>query len=161
MNRVRENLQEPLLWFPITILISFSLLMIAYGQVLPSFNQHFGSVHKPLELDGKTSPEGSIWLSLTRDNEFMLAMTDQHKILRWKRRPKNLQEISELRDFLQGRYRDLMFSAVLAKRIFLNQSMVVLAIDKDINFADIRPILYLLGQMGFSRYAFETKKPHT
>ncbi len=149
------------MWFPIVSLISFGLLLLVYGQVLPKYNQHLGAPTTPLVFDGKPSPEGSIWLSVHRDGNAILATTEDHQIFRWQRNTGTVNDLNLLRVFLEERIRSLSFSAILAKRIFLSQTMVVLAVDKSLVYADVRPIIYLLSQLGFGRYAFEAKKPNT
>ncbi|MBP6218027.1 MAG: hypothetical protein KA436_05530 [Oligoflexales bacterium] len=87
-------------------------------------------------------------------------VTGDKKIFSWDSKSSNLDaDLKPLIKYIREQQIELSFTAVLEKRISSIRTMVVIAVDQDISFFQIRPILFVLAQSKISQYAFEVKKP--
>jgi biopolymer transport protein ExbD len=155
----RDRLTEGLHWFPYPALISIGFLLIFSGHILFNLNPRIGSQSTPIILEGSTASEGSIWMAVLLRKDKLVITTDSKQIFQWNADKIDKKELEPFIAYLKAEKLSLSFSALLAKRIQLIQTLVVMAVDQQLNYAQVRPLLYALSQAGISHYAFEVKKP--
>lgn len=156
-SQMRERLIKTSFWFPAPALISFALALILSGQLLPNLNPRLGSRANILNFQAEREKEGAIWLGIYPLNNHLILTTSDKKVFKLPLVIKDSNELREFREYLL----DLLNKETVKLALNLDPNPIrltaVLAVDEKLNFAHIRPLIYLLASVGISKYGFETK----
>ena len=132
-----------------------SLLFIGY--VLSNINPRLGHTADVLPFKTAHAFDDSIWASVILRNGVLRVTTEDRKHFSWNALSKNIDDVREFSEYLKNRVLEITVSASLSKKVTLGQTHVILAVDQNLNYAHIKPIIYALAEAGISDYAFETK----
>jgi hypothetical protein len=150
-----ERLKTETLWFPYPALISFFLSLIFIGHLLLGMNPRLGNPSHVISFVSEEQKEGSIWVSLSIKNNYLMITTSDRHIFSWKSSSDKKAE-EAFQSYLKDRLNKVLLSATLSKKLPYIQSIVIFAVDQSITFHHMRPLLYILSQVGISEYGFET-----
>lgn len=158
-ERFQDRASEPMSWFPFPALVSFVLALLLSTHMMFALNQRLGNSAHLLELDGTPSPEGAIWLAITREEKdhTVWITTPEHQIFHWPAGTKDPQSAAGLIRYLEHKVVNITHSTALLQANKPSERLVVLAVDKRLAYADIKPIIYALSVVGISNYAFEVR----
>ncbi|MBI2603819.1 MAG: hypothetical protein HYW48_12270 [Deltaproteobacteria bacterium] len=159
LAEIKSRIGRDFTWFPFVGLLAFGLLLVLTGHLLPKLNVRWGSPATLIELAGPPSPEGAIWFSLSVRDEFVIATTEDRTVLHWHVDAQTTEALGELRNYLKERQKSIFLATALAKRVSVSEPLVIISADSSLKYKHVRPVIYLLAQLGFSHYAFETKQP--
>ena len=156
-----DNLQERLKtiddWYPLPALIGFGLVAIFSSYLLPGLNPRLGSPSRVMELPARPQVTGSIWLGLyVKDGKFNV-VTDDRKRFGWDLSDVNQLQIEDLTRYLKGRVKKQIMNAGRTLSANTVQTTAVLAVDVELKYIHVRPVLHALAQARISHYGFETK----
>src|SRR4051812_41927015 len=85
----KERLAQPLAWFPYPWLISASFILIFSSHILFGLNPRLGNPANVPALDAPPSYEGSIWMSVSLQDQDVVIVTADRKIFRWSNHLSN------------------------------------------------------------------------
>ena len=156
-----QNLQERLKtiddWYPLPAMIGFGLVAIFSSYLLPGLNPRLGSPSRVMELQARPQVTGSIWLGLyAKDDQFFI-VTDDRKKFEWNLNEVNELKIEALTRYLKGRVRRQIMNAGRTLSADTVQTAAVLAVDVELKYIHVRPVLHALANARISHYGFETK----
>lgn len=159
ISDIKARVGRDFTWFPFASLVPFGLLLILTGHLLPSLNVRLGSPAHLIELAGPPSPEGAIWFSLSVRDQFVIVTTDDRTIIKWPVNATTTEALAGLKHYLLEKQKRVFVATALAKRVSLSESLVIISADSSLKYRHVRPVIYLLAQLGLSNYAFETTQP--
>jgi hypothetical protein len=154
--RLRQNSEA--LWFPLPALISFGLVAILTGQLLPGLNPRLGSPAQLLPFQAQAEKDGSIWMSISIDsnrNELVVT-TANRKVLRFRSNVTSMEDFAPLINHLKEQVQNRIKTAALSRALTTTEITAVLAVDETVKFALVRPIINAIASAGITDYAFET-----
>ena len=160
LQRMRERLIEPVLWFPFPALIGFGLVIILRGQLLTGFNHRVGTRADVVNLQASPLTTPGIWLSIYQEDEKLILVTDDHQRFSLPLAARDLTDMKPLIQYLKGRSADEAFKATLSLEADSARIRAVLAVDQKLKYIHIRPILFALAEARISNYGFETRIVH-
>ncbi len=158
-EEMRLRLKRDGSWFPFVGLLSFVMVAVYAGYVLPTANPRTGSPIHPIEQKGTPTANNAIWFTLSKSDPYILATTDDRKTFRWHIETKSVDELKPFKEHLEEQVRMITFMSVISKRVYKRQLMVVIAADRSLLYKHVRPVIYMLAQIGLTHYAFETSRP--
>ena len=155
INKIRR-LHKPHSWAMIPAFLSFILVLILIGHLLPSTNPRLGNLAKILPLVTAKQKDGSLWISIfPKDNDIVVLTSDRKKFI-WPKHQPPTESLKPFQAYLGEKVQRESISAGLSLQTNLTRSSVVLAVDQRLKYAHILPIIYALAQAGISKYGFET-----
>ena len=157
VQRTRERLTEPLLWFPFPALIAFGLIIVLRGQLLNGFNYRLGTRADVVHLQAETLGSPGIWLSIYQEADQLVLVTDDHNRFEWPLGTKDMKALRPFIEYLNHRTAEAAFKMSLALEVDKNRTRAVLAVDQKLKYIHIRPILFALVEAKISNYGFETR----
>jgi hypothetical protein len=146
-------------WFPYPFLISALLAMLFTGHVLLGLNHRLGNEVSLMTYPSEEAKEGAIWFSVAKKGVNLIVRMEDRQAFSWPLEAVKDQYFEGFKRKLKQKMTDLTLSASLRKMVLLDQSLVVMAVDQQLIFKDIKAIIHLLAQLGISEYAFETLQP--
>lgn len=169
IESLQERLKQPLGWYPYSFFISFGLVAIFTGQVVTKLNPRLGHPVQLMTFDAPEEREGSIWLSVSFQDEMdggkIVVTTSERKVFTWNNMNRGSEAVFhdpgylELITYLKNRVKEEITSVGLSMRYLPEKTLVVLAVDQRLQYKHIRPLLYAFGEAQKNRYAFETHLP--
>lgn len=159
LSNALDRLKEGSLWFPYPCIISFFLSLLLISHILVGLNPRLGNPANILPFKAEPSKEGAIWFSVSLKNTTLIFTTSDRKVFRWSLDSNDNTQIKLLKDYLKNQIERVSLTATLSKSLSHIQSMVVFAVDQRVTVKHLRPILYILAEVGISEYAFETIQP--
>ncbi len=156
IENIQNRLQTPFGIFPYPAAISFVFTLVIAQYLCLNINNRVGSRADIIAFPSEIESEGSVWLSITHENQNIFVSTDDKKVFQWSIQTDSLVELQEFVAYLKKRRQERIYSAGLLNEAISNQLIVVLAIDQKLKYSHIRPILYALAEAGINQYAFET-----
>ncbi len=157
VQRMRERLIEPILWFPYPALIGFGLVIILRGQLISGLNHRVGSMADVVHLAGEKLVVPGIWISISQEKDQLILVTDDHRRFAWPLNAKDMSVVKPLVEYLNLRTKDEAFKSTLALEVDRDRIRAVLAVDQSLKYIHIRPILFALVEAKISYYGFETR----
>lgn len=158
----KERIRDVMVWFPYPALISFFLVTIFVGHLIPSLNSRFGSPAQLITYEATKEPEGSIWISVYPGEDNMLHVkTIDREDFSWPLANPSQEDIELLVKYLQGKVESVQLSSGINNEANFVKTTAVIATDVKLNFYHIKPILYALSAARISNYGFETMLPGT
>lgn len=157
VQRTRERLIEPLLWFPFPALIGFGLVIILRGHLLTGFNHRLGTRADVVHLNAETLTAPGIWISIYQDKDQLVLVTDDHNRFMWPLGTRDMKTLKPFIDYLNKRTAEAAFKQTLSLEIEKDRTRAVLAVDQKLKYIHIRPILFALVEAKISNYGFETR----
>ncbi len=157
LQRTRERLTEPLLWFPFPALIAFGLVIVLRGQLLTGFNYRLGTRADVVHYNAETLSAPGIWISIYQDHDNLVLVTDDHNRFEWPLGAKDMKALKPFINYLRKRTEEAAFKMSLALEVEKNRTRAVLAVDQKLKYIHIRPILFALAEAKISNYGFETR----
>lgn len=154
---VSKRLREPAVWFPAPALLSFVLVLLFTGHLLIGLNPRLGSTTDVVTFSAEEQPEGSIWLSVSVQNNDVVVTTFNRKVFTWPKDTNSLTPLSNLKSYLIATVDELATQASIAKYLSIHQAKVILAVDESLRYYHVRPIIHLLAEVGLDDYGFETR----
>jgi hypothetical protein len=154
-----ERLREPLLWFPLPIMITSGLCIYLTAHILSGTNPRAGHPANVMTFPAKSGRDSAIWISVAPIGDDIVVTTADRKLFKWPQSIANMPDIDPLVRHLRGIIANELEAAALAKRALKSQSTALIAADQNLAFHHMRPIISALSQAGISRYAFETLTP--
>jgi hypothetical protein len=156
LQRTRDRLGEPLTWYPYPAMISFGLVMVLVGQLIPGLNPRRGSRADVIELSAPRSNDGMIWIGVFSENDRIVVTTSDRKRFSWPV-AHTLEDLLPFSNYLRSRVRKESRAAGLANHTTFDRTSVVISVDQRLKYIHISPILIVLAQNGVAKYGFETR----
>ena len=160
LQRMRERLSEPILWFPFPALIGFGLVIILRGHLLGGFNYRLGTRADVVHLQAEPLRGPGIWLSIYQDKDKLVLLTDDHNRFEWPLGVRDMKALKPLITYLNQRSREEAFKATLSMEADADRIRAILAVDQELKYIHIRPVLFALVEAKISNYGFETRVFH-
>lgn len=154
---LRERLQDPLVWFPFPALIAFGLVIILRGHLFSGVNHRLGTEANVVELSAEPLRSPGIWMSITQSGNDILIVTDDRRLFKVPLAAPNVESLAPFVSYLNQRTRANAFKTTLDLELDADRIRVVMAVDQELKYIHIRPILYALAEAKISNYGFETK----
>ena len=155
IDKIRR-LKEGYSWTLVPSLLSFSLVLILIGHLLPSLNPRLGNLSKTLPLATSPQQDGSMWISIFPWQDNIVVMTSDRKKFIWPKKRPTQESLHPFQVYLSERVQRESVAAGLSLQTNMARTSVVLAVDQRLKYAHILPIIYALAHAGISRYGFET-----
>ena len=156
IEKVHERLTQPLTWYPYPALISFGLVMILIGHLIPGLNPRLGSRANVIEFPAARVSDSVLWLGVFAENDRVVLTTSDRMRFDWPL-VATAADLKQFSNYLDQRRRKEALAAGLAHATTFDKTMVVLSLDQRLKYVHIRPILNALAAAGISKYGFETK----
>ena len=153
----QERFRAPYYWYPYPALISVLLVFILSGHILPGLNPRLGSIANIIELKAKKEKEGSIWIGLFPYKDRVIIKTSDNKTFSFSQNIASKEEIKDFIVYLKDRVRKESVATGLSLKSSLTKTSAVLAIDRNLNYHHIRPLLTALAEAKIAKYGFETQ----
>ncbi len=160
LQRMRERLSDPILWFPFPALIGFGLVIILRGQLLSGFNHRLGTQADVVQLEAKPLQNSGIWLSVYQKGDRIVVVTDDHDRFEWPLGVQDVATMKPLLSYLQKRSREEAFKSTLSMETEADRVRAVLSVDQKLKYIHVRPILFALAKAKIANYGFETRIVH-
>ena len=156
LTNLQERLRQPGLWYPYPAMISFALIVILTGHLLPGLNPRLGSRAEIIEFYGKSERAGAIWLGVLMAKDRIYVRTAERSTFSWSAKSDRMKDLQAFTRYLKDRAKKEALSSGLSLEGHLTRTTVVLAVDQRLKYVHIRPIIMALAEAGISHYAFET-----
>ena len=91
------------------------------------------------------------------DHKPSMNVTDDRKRFGWDLSDVNQLQIEDLTRYLKGRVKKQIMNAGRTLSANTVQTTAVLAVDVELKYIHVRPVLHALAQARISHYGFETK----
>lgn len=157
IEQQKIRLRETVNWFPLPAFISFGLLLTFTGHLLMGLNPRLGNPAQIIEHDTTPGGEGSIWLSVSKDDQDLIFTTSDRKVFRYSLDESELSAKEGIKQHLSQALTEMMVGNILEKRVRESKTKVVLAVDQDLNYGNLRPVIRILADSGFNIFDFETR----
>ena len=115
-------------------------------------NQRIRTQTTPVELEGVPAKTATLWFSVAPAEGGIFISGNNGDTFLVENGGNGLQAFEK---HLQGQKQKVIADVALANRMDADSSMVILSLDESLTYAHIRPIIYVLGKVGISRYGFE------
>lgn len=159
-GRLKLRTDENIVFFPFLFFISFQFVFILTTHIINGSNPRAGNPSNPIEFETSSFPDVPLWFSVTPIGDEIVVTTAQRKVFRWK---QTTQDIEPLRAFL----RDLkemaeteIKSVSLSNTFKSEKTTALIAADRHLTYAHLKPIILVLAEIGIRNYALETKLTH-
>jgi hypothetical protein len=156
---MKERLQQAPCGFPYPAFLSIGFVVLFSCHVLFGLNPRLGYRADIPTLQAAESHEGTIWFSVHQEGHKIYLTTSDKHIFSWSSDAAEKTKLDEFIAYLKKQLEGVAISTALDKQVLLLQTVVVLAVDKSLEYAQLRPIIYAFAQAGISHYAFEVKRP--
>lgn len=153
----KERLTAPLFWYPYPALIAFSLVTILNGQLLTYLNPRLGTSVEVIPLKAQRLILGDIWLGIKLNGEVLEIVTTDRRMFKWKNKSLERSDMRELINYLKQKTRQQAQSAGLKMKAMESDIRAIIAIDKNVSYAHLSPVLYALAEAKISKYGFESR----
>ena len=160
LSKMKERLDEPVQWYPFPAMIGFMLVVILGGHLLPDLNPRLGSKVDVLPLDAPRNPDGGIWLSASLQEDDLVVVTSDTKIFRGPSSKPHYSDIEPLIQYLKSKTQKESYSMALTLEAGISSTTAVLALHQNLNYGQIKPLIFALASAKISRYGFETRIIH-
>lgn len=157
ITEFKERLAEPILWYPYPALIAFALVTILSGHLLTYLNPRLGTSVEVIPLEAPRLILGDIWLGIKLNGDVLEIMTTDRHIFRWKNKSLERKDMSALIDYLKEKTRHQAHRAGLKMKAMESEIRAIIAIDKNVSYAHLNPVLYALAEAKISKYGFESR----
>ena len=144
-------------WFPFPAFISFGLVVLFTGHLLIGLNPRTGSPANVLEYPAPNQHEGAIWMSVSIRGSKIVITTFDRKVFTLPRENIVDADLEQFDQYLKKAVRELTISTGLSKYLSDTRSRAILAVDQNLNYYHLRPIIRALGRAGMNQYGFETR----
>ena len=156
----KERLSEPVYWYPYPALIGFALVTILSGHLLTYLNPRLGTSIEVIPLEAPRFNTGEIWLGIKLVGDNLLITTSDRQVFKWKNKILEKSDMKDLISYLHNRTRLQAHSSGLKMRTLESDITAVIALDKNVSYAHLSPILYALAEAKISKYGFESRIIH-
>lgn len=154
---LKERIHEPILWFPFPALIAFGLIIVLRGHLLTGLNPRLGARVDVLEYGARPLQDGGIWLGIYPENDKVVVVTSDRKKFSWSLQSNKMHDTEPLVQYLRDRVRKEAYSTAIKLESNQTRTTAVLAVDQELKYLHIRPVLYALAKAKIAKYGFETR----
>ncbi len=140
-----------------TLILPFMAVTILTVYTNLELSTRLFGVSSPLEHQADVSNHSGVWLSIGTKNDHVIVRTTNGLTFSWPLSGPSKDQLGPLRDYLTLAARDVVEKSVLKGQITTKDTVVALSVDQHLNFHHIRPVVYALAEVGFTKYGFETR----
>jgi hypothetical protein len=112
---------------------------------------------KPMEYPAAQTNDHAMWLSVSVKGGKVIVTTSGVENFLWPESGPSDEDLAPLKAYLSERAKKLVNDTVRVGQLTPQNHTAVIAMDHSMTFHHVRPIIYALGNAGFSRYGFETR----
>jgi biopolymer transport protein ExbD len=152
--RLRENLSKGERGVPVALFIPVGFIALLMVFVALETNQRIKSLASPMTLEGEPAKETSLWYSIAPVEDGLLIAGNDGQSFNVSATGEGYQEFE---NHLMERRKQLISDLTLANRMDGNSTFVILSVDEQLTYAQVRPVVYSLAKAGITKYGFEGK----
>lgn len=156
IDALMDRVREPLRWFPYPALIPFALALVFTAHLLPGLNPRLGSKADVLHYMAPAQPEGAIWIGIFPEGNNIVAVTADRRRFSWPMTSEGNDQLEPFIRYLQQTVADNSISSAIAGEANAIKFTAVLAVDDQLDYRHVRPVISALAAAKISQYGFET-----
>ena len=157
LQEMQERLRTPVNFYPYPALISFLLVIVLGGHLLPDLNPRLGSKVDVIRFKTTVQHDGGIWIGIFIENEEIHLVTSDRRKFSWPVDTFSRSNLTEFIKYLRERTKKESLATAIKLETNVTKTRAVLAVDQDLKFIHIRPVLHALAAAKITRYGFETQ----
>ncbi len=159
-RRLKLRTDENIIFFPFLFFISFQFVFILTTHIINGSNPRAGNPSNPIEYQTNSFPDVPLWFSVTPIGDEIVVTTAQRKVFKWKQANQDLEPLRTFMLDLKEMAETEIKSVSLSNRFKTEKTTALIAADRHLTYAHLKPIILVLAEIGIRNYAFETKLTH-